>query len=224
MICFATRDVWTAASIDVKVVTTTHTWVCGAAVNNAHDAVNDFASWLGSAFSAVTFTPAYSRDTATSGLVLAWTFATSSSVVTELTPNTVATTLLGFVAIIGPSTRSVTFIAPAPAAGTWAPAQTGGLVSQSLDYSLLAGRGDCGGAGAIRRGVPGLGDIKPAFNAMGTPQDAARLAAVTAQLPTLRTGWTYRRLDSTWHFLNFGAVSRVAAGRSLYHFEFDVGA
>ncbi len=220
MICLNTKDNWALAQVTVTVSGTPHNWACPSNILCASEAIYDFTNWFDGAFYPKNATPNFDRNATDGGIKLTVAFTTSwggSPQTVTIAPNATATALLGFVTATGN-----TLTAASSAAGTWAPAQAGGLITYGLDYPMLEGTGDAAGAGAIRSGVPGLANCKPVVEAVCNPTDAARLASVLARLPTYRRGLIYKPLDQTWHYLSFGAVSRANAGHTLYKFSFDV--
>ena len=215
MLCLNTRDNWAAATITITIGVTSHVWTCPASALNAYDAIVDFTSWLPGVFSGQTVAALFARNPADAGLLIQLSFSTTTAL---LMPNGAATSLLGFTMASG-----TTVTATASAWGSWAPAQTDGRINQALDYPMVEGSGDAGGAGAIRAGVPAFGLVKPRVDAFGSALDAGRLTAMLANAPSLRLGWFFRTIDRTWRQFSVGPVARSSVGHNLYKFTFDVG-
>ena len=131
----------------------------------------------------------------------AFTLATSDSLFcnsTGMNPDTGVTSLDGVVS----------------AKGTWCPLSKVSVKS----YARLLDKGDCGGGNLIRPGVPGLAHYNPTVEAMGTANDAARLADILANASNPRRCWVYQVHTDTWLDLALGAVDRSPVDYTFYKF------
>lgn len=210
MLAFQTTNTWTW-TMDVTVGAATETYTNAATDADVVASIAALVSWANDAgrawFGTRTFAWTWARQASTGAGLL--TLAATGGLF-SITAGSLPT--LGFAAAAGIST-----ITGSAAAGSWAPLSH----AISRDFRLLD-KGDAGGAGAIRPGVPGLAHREPKLTAIGSATDAARLAAVLALASTPRRLRVWQTHTGSWVEVALGAVNRTAQGPTLYSFTFDV--
>ena len=103
------------------------------------------------------------------------------------------------------------------AAGTWYPT----VPIAVTGYARQLDEGNAEAAGAIRKGVPGLGAIRPQVNGIGTALDAARLAGILADAYTPRIADIDQAHTGDRLRVALGPMSRTRADMT-YRMGFDV--
>ena len=103
------------------------------------------------------------------------------------------------------------------AAGTWYPT----VPIAVTGYARQLDEGNAEAAGAIRKGVPGLGAIRPQVDAIGNALDAARLGGIMADAYSPRIADIDQEHTGDRIRVALGPMTRSRTGLT-YRFGFDV--
>lgn len=209
MLALRTTDDWTIPTVTVTLGGPSYTRPMGFTGSSAAEWADALVAGL-TASTGAGWSWSWIRDT-TGGAKLTLSHTTSFTL--TCTPSSI----VGFPA----SASGTTVTATAPAAGTWAPSQGKGKLSVALNYRNLSAKGDAGGSGACRPGVPGTAQKKPTIDALCTPTDAARLTSLLKTAGNPRTARLWQTHTASWLTIALGAIKAEPVGHTLYKVTID---
>ena len=211
MMLLDTTDEWAGCALTVQFGADVDTYAAPSA-RNAYDVLDGLQAWSMDAArpwtSKILSWLTTSRDDVTGGA----TFKIAGSASFSLGANATAQALLGLPAS---SLSVLTITTSAPLAGSWCP----GRMVLRRDVSVLEGKGQSSGIGAIRPGIPSTTCRRPHLVVSARALDLGRLAVVMASAAHPRAVWLRDALTAEWSRWALVDAKRTAGDGVVWRVE-----